>query len=238
MHYDAELRIRELTQNIYDIGDEIAEHIDNIGEAMQDWDLQLVADCCWELENIIEEGCAEVRPGLTELNGLRQAFISGIRAGSMSNPARTAQTAHTYQHPGRTLSFMHTYQPHNVNKAHTDTPVVDPRTQAMASTASWRIWMREQNATYIQQLNHTAEWVVEQTGRALERQSVLLQQTYRNALQTTLDIVEQWRDMVRHQPTLAHEMRGEAPPQFLENRARVDAVVNKLIREKISQSAG
>ena len=81
MHYDASLRVRELTQNIYDIGDEIAEHIDYVAQSIADWDVELVDDCLHELRVVVEQGRTEVRPGLAELNGLRQAFVSGVRAG-------------------------------------------------------------------------------------------------------------------------------------------------------------
>src|SRR5699024_9700351 len=74
VHYDASLRVRDLTQNIYDIGDEIAEHIEHIAQAIADWDGELVEDCVPEFASVVRQGRKEVRPGLAELNGLRQAL--------------------------------------------------------------------------------------------------------------------------------------------------------------------
>jgi hypothetical protein len=44
VHDAARLRLRDLTQGVYDIGDEIAEGIDNVAAAMTDWDTELVDD--------------------------------------------------------------------------------------------------------------------------------------------------------------------------------------------------
>ena len=242
MHYNATLRVRELTQNIYDIGDEVAQFINHVSQAMADWDRELVEDCLHELVEIIKEGRAEVRPGLMELNGLRQAFISGIRAGQMSN---TQGAAENYPHPGRTLAFMHqpssqrlaaaVAQNHRVHQATAPAAPEQPEgptNQAMASTAAWRLWLRERNEELRTQLEDLEEWVVAQTHAALESQSVLLQQSFSQAERTTTAIVQQWLEALDRQPTLAAAMRGEAPPQFLEDRARVDAIVNKLARAK------
>lgn len=231
MHYNATLRVRELTQNIYDIGDEIAQFINHVSQSMADWDRELVEDCLHELVEVIKEGRAEVRPGLMELNGLRQAFISGIRAGQMSN---TQGAPANYPHPARTLTFMHKPSSQRFI-AEDDTEEkrsTGPANQAMASTAAWRIWLRERNEEFRAQLAELEEWVVEQTHAALVSQSVLLQQCFSQAERTTVGIVQQWMEMLERQPTLAAAMRGEAPPQFLEERARVDAIVNKLARAK------
>lgn len=263
MHYNATLRVRELTQNIYDIGDEIAEFINHVAQAMADWDRELVEDCLLELADVIQEGRAEVRPGLVELNGLRQAFISGIRAGQMSNTApkggTRSSTADSYSHPGRTLAFMHQSSQQrmaaavaenystsgNQNRSATESiesyatagAEDDPTNQAMASTASWRIWMREHNEALIDKLSELEEWVVAQTRAALESQSVLLQQSFSQAERTTKAVVEQWVQILDRQPTLAAAMRGEAPPEFLDERARVDAIISKLARAKRAREA-
>ena len=41
----AELRHRELTQEIYNIGDEVAEYLEHLIEAIEDWDEELCMDC-------------------------------------------------------------------------------------------------------------------------------------------------------------------------------------------------
>ena len=44
----AELRHRELTQEVYNIGDEVAEYIEHVIEAIEDYDAELVEDCLAE----------------------------------------------------------------------------------------------------------------------------------------------------------------------------------------------
>ncbi|RAV33103.1 hypothetical protein [Corynebacterium heidelbergense] len=237
MHFDATLRVRELTQNIYDIGDEVAEHIEHVAQAMADWDPELLTECMHELSDVVAQGRAEVRPGLAELNGLRQAFISGIRAGEMSNH---------FAHPGRTLSFLHggrsdvlsdatpTARSGAVGAAEpqgADGPAAQLGTQ-MASTAAWRLWLRTNAEALIARLNGIAEWVVQQTQAAVENQSVLLPQALYRAQTWTEETVVDWAELVAKQPELAADMRGEAPPAFLAERARVEAVVAKLQRRR------
>ena len=238
MHYDAALRVRELTQNIYDIGDEIADYINHVSQAIADWDADLVEDCLLELEEIVAEGRAEVRPGLSELNGLRQAFVSGVRA---------------YPHPGRTLSFMHKKPGASARRSLNDataptTPgASDPRRArgaefaeasaehapaTMASTASWRMWLREQAERIRADLREVEDWVINQTQCALESQSVLLPQAYVKAEQRTIELVGHWREVIARQPELAAGMRGEAPPEFLVERARVEELLGRLQRRK------
>ena len=48
----AELRHRELTQEIYNIGDEVAEYLEHLIEAIEDWDEELCMDCLAELGDI------------------------------------------------------------------------------------------------------------------------------------------------------------------------------------------
>ena len=51
----AELRHRELTQEIYNIGDEVAEYLEHLIEAIEDWDEELCMDCLAELGDIVED---------------------------------------------------------------------------------------------------------------------------------------------------------------------------------------
>ncbi|WP_295644683.1 hypothetical protein [uncultured Corynebacterium sp.] len=243
MHYNAALRVRELTQNIFDIGDEIAQHIDNIAEAIADWDPELVTDCLHELSDIIAEGRSEVRPQLAELNGLRQAFISGVKAGRMSHPGSLTD-AERFPHPGRTLSFMRADKGQVVGRpavagvspgedpvaGDAATQIAEPGT--MASTAAWRLWMRQRSEALQQDFADLAEWVVDQTDRGLSNQSVLLTQAFARAERSALELVQQWQEVVDKQPTLARSMRGEAPPKFLQERDRVAAVVSRIQRKR------
>lgn len=233
MHYDASLRVRELTQNIYDIGDEIAEHIDYVAQSIADWDVELVDDCLHELRVVVEQGRTEVRPGLAELNGLRQAFVSGVRAGEMSN---------SFAHPGRTLSFLRKKPPHppaqpegagetGVARVASEKKSDDKR-KDMASTATWRLWLREQSDEAIRELRELADWVVAQTGLAMDAQPVLLPQAYSKAERRTHEIAEHWRESIERQGPLARSMRGEAPPPFLQERARIERLITKLNKRR------
>ena len=260
MHYNAALRVRELTQNIFDIGDEIAEHLDNLAEAIADWDRELVTDCLHELNEIVAEGRAEVRPQLAELNGLRQAFISGVKAGRMSHHSASLSDAERYPHPGRTLSFLRHDNGQaqgaaadagrvpadqgasgaseetraNSSKmgstAFSSERVAEPGN--MASTAVWRLWMRQQSEVLQKDLTDLAEWVVAQTERGLFNQSVLLTQIFAAAERSACLVVEQWEEVIEKQPTLARSMRGEAPPKFLQERDRVAAVISRIQRKR------
>lgn len=217
MHDAARLRLRELTQSVYDIGDEVAEYIDNLAEAMGDWDAELVDDCLLELAESVAQGRSEVRSALAELNGLRQAFVSGIRSGSLS--ASLSANLAMDDHPGRTLSFL---------RQHAVAPV-EPSPAPMVSTATLRVNLRRRNTELTDSLNELAEWVVEQTRCAVEDQSVLLPQALARAEKHTLDVVGRWRGtVIADHPALVTELRGEAPPRFLAERARVERVLSKV----------
>lgn len=215
MHDSARLRLRELTQGVYDIGDEIAEGIDHVAEAMADWDAELVTDCMHELSDSVDEGRSEVRQYLAEVNGLRQAFVSGVHSGTLSAPTDT------WYHPGRTLSFLH--PPQDLPESLTEPPTPQ---RAMMSTATLRMSLRRRNTDLTGELAELAEWVVAQTGEAVEHQSVLLPQSFARAWRQTREIVATWqREVISDHPAMVAEMRGEAPPEFLAERARVERVV-------------
>ena len=228
MHDAARLRLRELTQSVYDIGDEVAEYIDNLTEAMADWDAELVGDCVLELNDAVAAGRTEVRVALAELNGLRQAFVSGIRSGSLS--ASLSANAVIDDHPGRTLSFL---------RGHTVTPI-EPAPTPVVSTATLRLALRKRNTEIIDQLSELAEWVVEQTRCAVEEQSVLLPQALARAEKHALELVATWRSsVVGDHSALVTELRGEAPPRFLAERARVERIVGKIrSRRAAAQQTG
>lgn len=268
MSHDAASRLRDLSQNIYDIGDEVAAAIDNVGQAMADWDDELVTDCLLELEVLIAEVRPEIRADLVELNGLRQALISGVRAGSLSNERGTnpwrARGAGSSPHPGRTLSFRH--RPPGVavassvnqgvrglafaaaegadsgdaaDSAANTAAAASPAEQrdsapapGIASTATWQQRLREGSDQLIVELTKLQDWVVEQTELAVKSHPVLLPQVYAKAQATVVDTVAQWRELVAQQPGLAKSMRGEAPPEFLQERARINAVVARVKRRR------
>ena len=80
----AELRHRELTQEIYNIGDEVAEYLEHLIEAIEDWDEELCMDCLAELGDIVEDARVDSGRCVGELMGLRQALVSGVRSGTIS----------------------------------------------------------------------------------------------------------------------------------------------------------
>jgi hypothetical protein len=217
VHDAARLRLRELTQGVYDIGDEIAEGIDHVAAAMTDWDVLLVGDCMEELAESVEQGRPEVRQYLAELNGLRQAFVSGVNAGTLSAPTDT------WYHPGRTLSFLH---PRQKLPDSTAQPVPEP---PVVSTATLRMTLRRRNEELTGELAELAEWVVAQTEEAVERQTVLLPQSFARAWRHTRDTVATWnREVVGDHAALVADMQGEAPPEFLAERARVERVLARV----------
>jgi uncharacterized protein len=80
----AELRHRELTQEIYNIGDEVAEYLEHLIEAIEDWDEELSMDCLAELGDIVDDARVDSGRCVGELIGLRQALVSGVRSGTIS----------------------------------------------------------------------------------------------------------------------------------------------------------
>ena len=176
---------------------------------------------------------------------------AGARGGAAGRPADLPQ-APDFPHPGRTLAFLHHSTNSQVTRegsrgvrglAFADQDPADAaagvtecgegaKPAHMASTASWRMWLRAESEQLTQRLQQLQEWVVAQTQDALEAQSVLLPQVYMRAYQASNEVVQAWREIVEQQPALAAAMRGEAPPAFLEERARVEAVVAKIQRRR------
>src|SRR5699024_12796095 len=83
----AELRHRELTQEIYNIGDEVAQYIENLINAIEDWDNDLAMDCLAELGDIINDARVDSGRCVGELIGLRHALVSGLRSVTISASA-------------------------------------------------------------------------------------------------------------------------------------------------------
>ena len=80
----AELRHRELTQEIYNIGDEVVDYIEHLIEAIEDWDDELALDCLAELGDIVEDARVDSGRCVGELIGLRHALVSGLKSGTIS----------------------------------------------------------------------------------------------------------------------------------------------------------
>lgn len=210
--FAAQLRHRELTQELYDIGDEVASYLENLAEAITDYDAELVADCLAEFDIIAGEARADSREVLGELIGLRQALTSGVRSGTISavtppQPPRepravtAASLAADYPLPGQPVSVREL------------TRVLDARTRAVTD--------------YLAAL---VDYVLAATECAAKSPAGV---RYPHALARlhgrVHDAAQGWfGEVERAHPAYARAQRGQHPPAFLAERARIDAVVAKV----------
>lgn len=198
---DAKLRLRDLTQELFDIGDEIADYIDHVAEAVADWDEMLVDDCLRELNDIITEGRNDSRRATAELSGMRHAMVSGLRAGTLS---------------GRTRARL--------------TPRI-PRPDVLTSADLLQLAAPVQRTdAVIDYLTTLAEWVVEQTALAVDDlESVSIPLTATKAWQLVNLAVGAWMSVVViPDPDITKSLRGNNPPEFLHERARIEAIVARV----------
>lgn len=221
---DAQLRHRELTQEIYDIGDDIATHIDNLIQALQDWDEELLGDCLEEFRDIVQEGRADARRGLAELAALRAALIGGLHAGTLSAPAQPARAR--VEEP-ELLTAQALTAAYPLGGAPID---VRELIEAMNGRA-------ELITGYLEEI---VEFVLDRTAMAaIDVDSVNLPLIYRRAAEMVEAACECWRSAIaREQPAYVRALRGSHPPQFLSERARVDMVVARVVaRMKMRSSS-
>lgn len=199
--HDAKLRLRDLTQALFDIGDEIADYIDHVAEAVADWDELLVDDCLRELNDIITEGRNDSRRAAAELAGMRHAMVSGLRAGTLS---------------GRTSARL--------------TPSI-PRPEALTAADLLHLTAPVQRThAVVDYLTTLADWVVEQTALAIDDlESVSIPLTATKAWQLVNLAVGAWMTVVViPDPDITKTLRGNNPPEFLHERARVEAIVHRV----------
>ncbi|MCQ9337360.1 hypothetical protein NQ011_11835 [Corynebacterium phoceense] len=212
----AELRHRELTQELYNIGDEVVEYIEHLIEAIEDWDDELTLDCLAELHDIVGDARRDSGRVVGELIGLRHALVSGVRAGTISAAvtgdfdieAPRDVTARTL-----TLKF----------------PLEGPQViSEMAHALQGRTFL------VTDYLRDMVEYVLEQTDAvARNLDMVSLPQLYRRSGESVATAVEGWlHTVVYAQPAYARAMRGHNPPPFLEERARVNAIVAKVAAKR------
>ena len=100
----AELRHRELTQEIYNIGDEVVDYIEHLIEAIEDWDDELALDCLAELGDIVDDARVDSGRCVGELIGLRQALVSGLKSGTIS---AASSGDNDVEEPTQLLSLIH-----------------------------------------------------------------------------------------------------------------------------------
>lgn len=211
-YYDARLRLREVTQELYDIGDEIAEHLDNLGQAIADVDVELVDECVLELGEVVDEGVADAIPLIGELAGLRQAFTSGIRSGELSAAAR--------RDPGPAPEAL------DVAALVALAPV--PARPAPVPAVARALAARSDAAAA--HLGALADWLSAENLRGVEvLGTVGLTGLYSRCGRRALEVAAAWRVTVAEaHPAVARSLRGRRPPAFLAERARIDAVVARV----------
>lgn len=210
--FAAQLRHRELTQELYDIGDEVSSYLENLAEAIADYDADLVADCLAEFDIIAGEGRADSREVLGELIGLRQALTSGVRSGTISaltppfnphepTPVTAESLAADYALPDQPVSVREL------------TRVLDARTQAVTGY-----------------LTALVEYTLASTDCAAKSPAgVRYPHTLARLVDRVHDVTQAWISQVeRAHPAYARAQRGQRPPAFLAERARIDAVVAKV----------
>nr|WP_120491926.1 hypothetical protein [Corynebacterium lactis] len=224
-HFDARLRLREVTQELYDIGDEVAEHIEHLAQAVADVDRELVDECVLELADIVDEAVEDSRPLIGELDGLRQAFTSGIRSGKMG----TLTAPSSGQRPRRAPRTIDV-QSLSLIPAPLEHPVAVPTvTQAMIARS-------DAVAAYLEEL---ADWVSAENIRGVEKLgAVALSQLYAQSGRQALAAAAAWCVSVPEtHPAVARALRGRRPPEFLMERARIDEVVRRIKRRRMLEHA-
>lgn len=219
----AHLRHRELTQELYDIGDEVASYIENIAAAIADWDGELTLDCLAEFDDIIEDARVDARTVLGELMGLRTALTSGLKAGSLS--ARPQRGAPQHEKPvavtatSLQLDFPLTAAPVVVAEL---AGALDARTDAVG-----------------QYLENLVEWLLERTDIVANDLDAFSYPHLLNRLQALVHAAAGgWvATVVETHPAYARARRGHNPPEFLAERARIGAIVAKVAAKR-KQAAG
>lgn len=221
----AELRHRELTQEIYNIGDEVAEYIEHLIEAIEDWDDELALDCIVELGDIIDDARVDSGRVVGELIGLRQALTSGVRSGTIS----AGSSGDFDIEPPRTFTARTLEQEY---------PVAGPPIVVSDLVHA----LQSRTAATAEYLREVVEYTLGQTDAvARNLDMVSLPHLYRRVGQFVLDAVGGWHHtVVDNHPAYVRTMRGHNPPAFLEERARIDAIVAKVARKRAAarKSAG
>ena len=215
------LRHRELTQEIYNIGDEVAEYIEHIAEAVADYDGELTDDCLAEFVEIADDARVDARRVVGELIGLRQALTSGMRAGVLSAsacPEEKVPEPELLDATGLEELF----------------PLSAPfSVQTMEDALSGRTDLTVQHLTEI------VAYTLEQTDMvARELGAVSLPHLYATVSELVEAAVEGWVETVCvDHPAFVRTMRGTNPPEFLDERARINRIVEKVAAKRSRRGA-
>ncbi|WKD57242.1 hypothetical protein CAPI_03400 [Corynebacterium capitovis DSM 44611] len=222
MHKTAALlRHRELTQEIYNIGDEVAEYIEHIAEAIADYDGELTEECLAEFSEIVGDARQDSRRVVGELIGLRQALTSGMRAGFLSAGARPEEKIPEPELLDATglRELFPLAAPFSVRTMH---DALAGRTELTA-----------------EHLSELVDYALEQTDMvARELSAVSLPHLYARVGELVEAAVAGWVETVcRDHPAFTRTMRGMNPPPFLAERARIDAIVAKVAAKRSRRGA-
>jgi len=221
----ATLRHRELTQEIFNIGDEVATFIENIAEAIADWDVELVEDCVAEFEDIIGDARTDSRTIIRELKGIRQALTSGLASGTVA--ATMPDGDEQMKRP----------TPMNAQLLRNQFPITN---NSPVMVQEINHILQDRTELVRQYLAHIVDWELAETEKAVR--SAEDERTLLTVFGYTSDAVtsaaKAWREAVgADYPGGARPMRGSHPPEFLNERARIDAVVAR-VKAKMGRAAG
>lgn len=208
MHLNgAQLRHRQLTQELYDVGDEVAEYLDHLAEAVADWDAELVEDCFAELEGIAAEAVQDTRGILAELTGLRRALLSGPRGPLVAVPVRRRE------------------------------PVAEPSRPSAAPSGELCQFSGALDAYTVdveRYFRELAEFVVDRTD-CLAADLNPRHDPFSPAMSYARAAAQEWLlGVAQAFPAHTRTRRGSAPPTFLAERARIDAVVSRVAARRAS----
>lgn len=207
------IRHRTLTQELFNIGDEVATYIENLTEAIADWDAELVEDCLAEFHEIIAEAQHDARVISGQLTGLRHALIAGCAAGNLSlDPAPAA--------PQQVPAVLHA---HHICESF-------PLASSPVTVAELSERMQARTRFVLQYLESVVDWELLETQRGARDLSLVdLPRLYRQVASIVDAIAQGWLEAVAwQQPAFTRTMRGQNPPQFLNERARIDMVATRV----------
>ena len=216
----AELRHRELTQEIYNIGDEVAEYTEHLVEAVRDYDGELATDCLAEFEEIVTDARNDSRRIVGELIGLRQALTTGVRAGVLSASA------------GEDLRLP---EPELLDAS--GLAELHPTGDTPRSLQGLALALEDRTELVAEHLTELVDYVLEQTDLvARDLGAVSLPHLYARTGHLVIAAASGWLEsVVKEHPAFARTMRGNNPPAFLQERARVDAIVARVAARKAAR---
>lgn len=214
----AELRHRELTQEIYNIGDEVADYLEHLIEAVADWDSELVEDSLVEFGEILEDARLDTRRITAELTGLRQALTSGLRAGTVS-----------FQ-PSLAAAGVEKPVELDAERLRRDFPI----TSRPVIVRELSVALNERTEAVIEHLEILVQWTLQQTGLvANDLNAPSLPMVYQQVRTRVETVIAAWLAAVAEEhPGYTRAMRGMNPPGFLAERARVGAIVAKVAEKR------